>query len=896
MKTTDLTASIRRRILLLLLTCVALGAVPSSGAPKSHSVIDTLRYSVTDARGVTSEKEALVYLPAGYDSDDRSRRYNVLYLAHGGGDNPGSFFSPDRTAEPLDKVADRLVDEGLMDPIIIVSASYYPAGPAAADMARSVDFCREFHKELRRSLIPAVGARYNTYLRGGDDASITATRAHRAYGGFSLGALSTWYQMAEDLDAVSRFVPLSGDLWVFDDEGNRRGAPEAASWLADKVRLTPYRGNDFKIIARTGDKDIACVPESGLVEALTADTTLFSRSEAPFSGNLSFAVSPGGVHDYNYVSRYLAEAMPLLWEKTHRDDFVLGADISGTTMMEAHGAQFRNARGEVRENTALMKELGMNLARLRVWVNPQGGFCGKEDVLAMARRAKENGLKIMIDFHYSDSWADPGKQPVPEEWKGYSLAKMKKAVADHTAGTLRLLRDNGIDVGWIQLGNETTHGMLWDMGRAETSMENYAALTDAAYAAAKKIYPEAVCIVHLDAGADISRYHRIFDGLEKHGARYDMIGMSVYPYWDMKAGITRSEQETIDKVMENIKALKERYGKDLMIVETGYEASRPNEGYAFMRKLINSAMEADECKGVVYWAPELEGAYPLGAFENGRPTHILDAFTEASRGMAPADTTFFSTSELHCRSVNGEIFGRLYLPYSSPYASDGKIPVMVMAHGFNGTHQETRGFAETMARNGVAAYIFDFCGGSMASRSEGNTADMSVHTEEADLEAVVAALCRLPNIDSRRVSLLGCSQGALVSTITAADNPGMFNAVALIYPALGIPETAPFMLERTRDTPCDFEFWGMKMSQKYYRSILGLAPFAYLERISAPLLVVYGDEDAITPSETMERVSSLPSGPAMRKIEGGKHGFPDPFNHRLAETYVMSFIREVLEK
>lgn len=318
--------------------------------------------------------------------------------------------------------------------------------------------------------------------------------------------------------------------------------------------------------------------------------------------------------------------------------FWLGADISGTTAMEAHGAKFYNNSGEQRENTALMKELGMNAVRLRVWVNPKGGFCSKEDVLEMAQRAKANDMEVMLCFHYSDSWADPQKQPIPEAWKDYDCKELVKAVAQHTAETIKLLKDNGINVKWMQLGNETTDGMLWEQGRASTNMEQYAALTDAAYAAAKDIAPDITCIVHIDCGMDINRYHKILDGLKKYNARFDMIGMSVYPYWDMDAGLSTDESQTIDGVTANIPALSKEYGVPVMIVETGYEAKRPDDGYLFMRKLIDNVYPMEECHGIFYWAPEAEGGYPLGAFKDGRPTKILDAFTETSQRTPSVQT------------------------------------------------------------------------------------------------------------------------------------------------------------------------------------------------------------------------------------------------------------------
>ena len=311
--------------------------------------------------------------------------------------------------------------------------------------------------------------------------------------------------------------------------------------------------------------------------------------------------------------------------------FWLGADISGTTELEARGTKLFNAKGEERENTALMKELGLNAVRLRVWVNPKAGFCSKEDVLVMALRAKALGMAVMIDFHYSDWWADPAQQNIPEAWKDLNYKQMKKALAKHTCETLKLLKDNGIDVRWVQVGNETTNGFLWEMGRASTNMKQYAGLSQAGYKAVKKVFPKAEVIVHLDGGCDPNRYHFIFDGLRQYGAKWDMIGLSVYPYWDQRAKLTTSDDETLEKCIANMNALYERYHTKMMIVETGYEVARPEEGKAFLKRLISAAatQTGGHCEGVFYWAPELETHYRLGAFKDHRPTAIMEAFTEA---------------------------------------------------------------------------------------------------------------------------------------------------------------------------------------------------------------------------------------------------------------------------
>jgi arabinogalactan endo-1,4-beta-galactosidase len=241
-------------------------------------------------------------------------------------------------------------------------------------------------------------------------------------------------------------------------------------------------------------------------------------------------------------------------------------------------------------------------------------------------------MALMIDFHYSDWWADPGQQNIPAAWKDMNYEQMKQALADHTRDVLQAIREAGVDVRWVQVGNETTNGFLWPMGRAQENMRQYAGLTDAGYAAVKQVFPQAQVIIHLDSACDPHRYDFIFDGLKKYKARYDMIGLSVYPYWDIEAGLTMSWQESIGKATQNINRLWLKYRKPMMIVETGAEVKKPVEGKQIIASIIDAARHqmGGHCQGVFYWAPEMEHHYPLGAFKDGRPTAIMEAFTEAS--------------------------------------------------------------------------------------------------------------------------------------------------------------------------------------------------------------------------------------------------------------------------
>src|SRR5206468_9587293 len=148
----------------------------------------------------------------------------------------------------------------------------------------------------------------------------------------------------------------------------------------------------------------------------------------------------------------------------------------------------------------ILKDLGMNTIRLRVWVNPQAGWNNKSDVLAKAIRAKNAGMKLLIDFHYSDTWADPGHQSKPAAWNNYDLAALKTAVANHTTDVLTTLKNNGIVPEWVQVGNETNDGMLWPEGKASVNMNNFAQLVNAGYDAVKGVDNSIKVIVHLSNG------------------------------------------------------------------------------------------------------------------------------------------------------------------------------------------------------------------------------------------------------------------------------------------------------------------------------------------------------------------------------------------------------------
>ena len=318
----------------------------------------------------------------------------------------------------------------------------------------------------------------------------------------------------------------------------------------------------------------------------------------------------------------------------HTNAFVKGADIGWLPQMEATGYKFYNNQGVEEDCFKILKDHGINTIRLRCWVNPSddkaSGHCSTQETVAMAVRAKKWGMRILIDLHYSDSWADPGKQKKPKAWEGHTFPQLLNDVYTYTVSVMTALKNAGVTPEWVQVGNETPGGMIYPEGRT-SNWDQLSQLINKGYDGIKAISPKTKVILHIDQGNNNQRFRTWFDNATAHNTHYDVIGCSYYPYWlDGQPDYTLS----INDLGNNLKDMATRYGKEVMVVEVGNEDNKPDNTYNMLLAVQQKVKDVPDHKGigVVYWEPE--GArswshYALSAWgDNGQPTIALNAFKD----------------------------------------------------------------------------------------------------------------------------------------------------------------------------------------------------------------------------------------------------------------------------
>lgn len=250
-------------------------------------------------------------------------------------------------------------------------------------------------------------------------------------------------------------------------------------------------------------------------------------------------------------------------------DYVKGMDLSTLLELERLGAKYYDG-GKERDILDIMKDYGVNAIRLRIWNDPWGPShesygAGENDVpttLAIAKRVSGKGFGVLLNFHYSDFWADPGKQFKPKAWEGMSTKELTQAVYDFTLEVMELFKKEGVNVTMVQVGNELSNGLLWPDGRLDVDggifeYDNIAAFVSAGIRAVRKSNPAIPVMIHLDNGSKNELYRRWFDNYVARGEDFDVIGLSYYPFW----------HGTMDDLIANMDDMAKRFRKDLIIAE-----------------------------------------------------------------------------------------------------------------------------------------------------------------------------------------------------------------------------------------------------------------------------------------------------------------------------------------
>ena len=341
--------------------------------------------------------------------------------------------------------------------------------------------------------------------------------------------------------------------------------------------------------------------------------------------------------------------------------FANGADTSWVVGMEKDGWSWKDKNGVTRDIFQILKnDYGINSIRIRSWVNPStdssNGLLDQKTSIALAKRASNAGMRIMICLHYSDSWADPGKQYTPAAWANMNITQLSDQVYTYTRNFMLDLQAQGVTPEWVQIGNETNNGMLWPLGRHSDYPANFARLVTSGHDAVKSVSSSTRTIVHLANGHDNARFRSIFNTLTSNNARYDLIGMSVYP--------TESKwQSNNTAVLNNMQDMKSRYGKDTVIVEAGMTYTSGQTCKDFIADLVSKTKSVNGL-GVFYWEPQCIynwNTYNKGAWNNnGTPTVALEGFGSTP---PPSSVTYV---KIRNRATNLNIDG-----YG--YTADGSV-------------------------------------------------------------------------------------------------------------------------------------------------------------------------------------------------------------------------------
>ncbi|WP_345276904.1 glycoside hydrolase family 53 protein [Litoribaculum gwangyangense] len=260
----------------------------------------------------------------------------------------------------------------------------------------------------------------------------------------------------------------------------------------------------------------------------------------------------------------------LILQKAYSQNYMIGADLSFVKDAEDKGFVFKE-NGQPKSCIEIFKDHGYNWIRLRLFHNPKLGAYNLPNnldyTIALAREAKDKGFKFLLDYHYSDTWADPGKQFTPKDWETKTFEELTEEVFEYTKITMVAFKDEGVFPDMVQVGNEISNGMLWPIGKLPDNWDNFASLLQAGINGVKASCGNNPCpkiMIHIDKGGDKTFTKYFFDKIRNYKIEYDVIGQSYYPWW----------HGSLLDLRECLHFASKEYNKDIIVVEAAYNFRR----------------------------------------------------------------------------------------------------------------------------------------------------------------------------------------------------------------------------------------------------------------------------------------------------------------------------------
>ena len=259
------------------------------------------------------------------------------------------------------------------------------------------------------------------------------------------------------------------------------------------------------------------------------------------------------------------------------EDFILGMDASCVPSLENSGVKYYDHNGTEKDVYQILSENGINYIRVRIWNDPYdangngygGGNCDLANAIAIGQRATKYGLKLLVNFHYSDFWADPGKQAVPKAWKDLDIDAKSEALYTYTKDCLEQLVAAGVDIGMVQVGNETNGALCGESSSAPDGWKNITQLMKAGSRAVREVCPDALVAIHFTNPERVGSYESYGKQLQEHQVDYDVFASSYYPYW----------HGTLSNLTTELNKIADQYGKKVMVAETSYAYSTADTDY-----------------------------------------------------------------------------------------------------------------------------------------------------------------------------------------------------------------------------------------------------------------------------------------------------------------------------